>query len=69
MTNPYLALMAFASIVAFLILLIKYIRLKIGLIQLKEKMKEHTLTYGVDDQLWDIFVKGTRKLLDAKHGK
>ncbi|MCZ4310212.1 hypothetical protein AB6D66_01440 [Vibrio pomeroyi] len=69
MTNPHLVLMAFAAIVAFLTVLIKYIRLKNGLIQLKEKMKEHTLIHGVDDQLWDMFVKETRKLVGAKRGK
>lgn len=69
MTNTYLVLMAFAAIIAFVSLLIKYIRLKNGLIQLKEKMKEYTLKHGVDDQLWDMFVEGTRKLVGAKSGK
>lgn len=69
MINAYIAILALIATFSFLLLLAKHIRLKNSLIQLKEVMKQHTLKHGVDDQLWEIFVKESRKILGGKSVK
>ncbi|MFL7013557.1 hypothetical protein [Enterovibrio norvegicus] len=54
---------AFLSLAGFAITLIRHLLFKRELMRLKRDMKQHTLTNGIDDALWDMFVQRTRKML------
>ncbi|EPR7483913.1 TPA: hypothetical protein ACGSTL_001224 [Vibrio parahaemolyticus] len=69
--NDYLGwIVAAIAILALIILGRMYIKLRkkydelhSGFVSLKEDMKTHTMEHGIDLNLWDMFVEGSRKLI------
>ena len=57
---------ALIAVMGMGIVLYKHITFKRELMDLKADMKAHTLEHGIDDQLWDMFVKRTRIMLSFK---
>ena len=62
-SNNFYMWIAFISTAGFVISLIRHILFKRELMRLKEDMKLHSLTHGIDNALWDMFVQRTRKML------
>jgi hypothetical protein len=55
-------------VVGFAVLSIQYLRLKSGLESLKEEIKTEALKNGCGDNVYDMFIQGTRKLLNKPLG-
>lgn len=56
-------LIALITLVGMGVVLIRYLRLKRELVNLKQEMKNHQLENGFDNALWVMFTERTRKML------
>jgi hypothetical protein len=56
-------ILTLVATLCFGITLVRHILFKRELFKLKKDMKDHMLTHGFDDQLWDIFTVRTRQML------
>ena len=64
MDITYIALLLTAIATTVLgMILIKHIMFKRELFKLKEKMKQHHLQHGFDNELWIMFNEKTREML------
>ncbi|PSU31671.1 hypothetical protein C9I99_21015 [Photobacterium lutimaris] len=63
MSESILLYVSCFSTLGMALTLTRYILFKRELYKLKQQMKKHHLKHGFDDQLWDLFVTRTRKML------
>jgi len=54
---------ALVAIAGWGVTLVRHVMFKRDFYRLKEDMKAHTLTNGIDNELWAMFVERSRKML------